>query len=181
MAVIARLISTCSAWLPRCARALAGKWREPPPQLRPAARVLDVPLTSAPVVGLAVRLLLIAQAVYATELLLLGHPLVASTTLALAAALWWLRLWATRSPRHHPRRLLIASDGRLHILTLGGALAEVSLDPASMRLGPWLLLVLRGEGRALRLLIGPDNLDPTQLAALRWRLAALRQPEPMPF
>ena len=129
----------------------------------------------------SLRLLLLAQALYATELLLLGHALAGSAVLAMVAGLWWLRQREARPHRCCPRRLLIAADGRLHILTVGGALAEVSLDPASLRLGPWLLLVLRGEGRVMRLLLGPDNLDPSQLAALRWRLGALRQPEQMPY
>jgi hypothetical protein len=134
----------------------------------------------APIARRALRLLLLAQGLYATELLLLGHPLAASAVLAIMVGLWWLRQRAVCPCRSRPRRLLIAADGRLHLLTVGGAVVEVSLDPASMRLGPWLLLVMRGEAGVMRLLLGPDNLDAPQLAALRRRLGALRQPEQMP-
>jgi hypothetical protein len=68
------------------------------------------------------------------------------------------------------RQLLCAGDGNLSLVFANHAVEAVSLSPSSLRLGRHLLLVLQGPIRVHRLLLGPDNLAPSELAALNRRL-----------
>ncbi len=107
---------------------------------------------------------------YATQLLLLGHWVVAAGlgVLALATKFALRRLAPQGSSA--PRRLLLAADGRLHVTCMGGALEQVELGGESLWLGSAVLLVLRAPGRCHRVLLGRGNVDPAALAALRRRL-----------
>jgi hypothetical protein len=147
-------------------------WREPAPALRPAPHSLDIPLRPSPLARRAATLLLAAQSLYTLELALLGHWLVALMASGLAAGSAWQWLRPRQGTAATPRRLLLAADGRWHVLTVSGALEPLALQPASLRLGRWLLLLFRNGGRTHRLLLGPDNLEPSQLAALQRRLGS---------
>jgi hypothetical protein len=148
-------------------------WREPAPGLRPASRSLDIPLRPSPLARRAAGLFVLAQVLYLLELVLLGRLLPALLAVGLAAGSAWLCLRPPRGAACTPRRLLLAADGRWHLLTVSGTLEQLALQPASLRLGRWLLLMFQtGDRRTHRLLLGPDNLDPAQLAALQRRLGA---------
>jgi hypothetical protein len=60
-----------------------------------------------------------------------------------------------------------------------GRVWRAKLQPHSLRLGShWLLVLVTEDGRRHRLLLGPGNLQPVELAALgRW----LRRPPADPF
>lgn len=152
-------------------RALPRMWREPAPEPRPASHSLDIALRPSPLGRRAAWLFLAAQLLFMLELALLGHWWQALAASALAAGFGWQ--WVVRSRRSSPgsaRRLLLAADGRCHLLTVSGAVEELALQPASLRLGRWLLLLFRSGGRTHRLLLGPDNLAAAELAALQRRI-----------
>lgn len=118
--------------------------------------------------------LLAVQGLYLAQLIYLGHLVVATLVAAVGVTFAW-RLRAGGSAAQTARRLLLSADGRLHLLEVGGGLQSVALHPGSMRLGAWLLLVLRTGTGTHRLLLGPDNLEPEKLAALRRRVAGMAQ------
>ena len=90
-----------------------------------------------------------------------------AATLIASVALW---RWLLPARALSVQRLQAGPDGSICLLTADGRRREVTLMPGSMRLGPCLLLVLRAPDRCHRLLLGPDNVDPASLAALRRRL-----------
>jgi len=97
-----------------------------------------------------------------------------AAALVASSVLWrWLWPGASRSVR----QLRLGQDGSTSLLTADGRRQVVALRPGSMRLGPYLLLVLRAEANRHRLLLGPENVDPGSLAALRRRL---RRPPAVP-
>lgn len=113
-------------------------------------------------------MLFLLAALHVVELWRHGHPLAVAAMLAaiLAAGAWRYRT----GPAARPRRLLLTADGRLFMHLHGGAVEQVVLGAASLRLGRSLLLVLHCGKRRYRLLLGPDNLAPAALAALQRRL-----------
>jgi hypothetical protein len=153
-------------------RALPRLWREPAPEPRPAPDSLDLPLRPSPLGRRAARLFLATQLLFVFELALFGHWWLALAALALAARFAWLWVRSGRSAPGSPRRLLLAADGRCHLLTVSGTVEELALHPASLRLGRWLLLLFRSGGRTHRFLLGPDNLAPAELAALQRRIGS---------
>lgn len=155
-------------------RALPGLWREPLPQLPDAAAGLQLPLHPSRVVRMGGWVLLAVQGLYLAQLIYLGHLVVATPVAVIGVTFAW-RLRAGSSAAQTARRLLLAADGRLHLLEVGGGLQPAALHPGSMRLGAWLLLVLSTGTGTHRLLLGPDNLDPDKLAALRRRVAGIPQ------
>ena len=140
-------------------------WREPALQLRTASESLELPLLPSPRLRSARRLLLSLIGLYVLELLWTGHWLAALLTV-LAATTFRHR----RASVADPCCLVLAADGRLFLRRTTGLDEEVRLSPASLRLGLHLLLVLRGKRSTIRLLLGPDNLAPVLLAALKRRL-----------
>jgi hypothetical protein len=153
-------------------RAMPRLWKEPAPQLRPASHGIQLFLQPSRLVRHLGRLFMLLVLGYVAELLLLGQWMMATGAAVLAA----LYLWSCRHGRAVPaRRLLIGSDGRVHLLGVAGEPTPASIHPSSMRLGPWLLLVLHDHAGVHRLLLGPDNLEAGQLAALRRRLAVVDQ------
>ena len=146
-------------------------WRESPPGLPEAGQGLQIPLRPSPLASKGRGLLHALLASYLVQLLLLDHLRVAVLVMLLWAAFaWQCRMAKSPAPA---RRLLLSADGRLHLLGTGNTLAVAALQSCSMRLGPWLLLVLRDDTGTRRLLLGPDNVDPVQLAALRRRLTVI--------
>ena len=121
-----------------------------------------------------------ALLLYAVELLVTGHPWVASGAALLAVGAWIARQQLAPRGPGSPRRLLLAADGRLHVLCIGGEVKPVSLGASSLWLGSAVLLELRGPQQTFRVLVGRGNLDPAALATLRRRLrgaaAAARHP-----
>lgn len=159
-------------WL---AQRVTRAWHEAPPAPRAVSTDLAIPLLPSRLARSTRRLLLLLLPLYGLELLLLGHWLAATAIVALALLAGWQGR-GPGAPFRQPRRLLLAADGRLHILTVAGELEAVQLHPSSLRLGPWLLLVLCRPGdRPHRLLLGPDNLDGASLAALRRRMVLVDQ------
>lgn len=154
-------------------RALPRLWQEPAPQLRPVSHCIQLSLQSSRLARRVKWLFISLNLLYVIELALLGHWLMAAAAIVLAALHGWVG--RTGHAAASSRRLLIGSDGRLHLLRVSGELEPVSLHPSSLRLGPWLLLVLRERAGVHRLLLGPDNLEAGQLAALRRRVAAITQ------
>jgi hypothetical protein len=119
----------------------------------------------------AVALLyLLAIGLYAAQLLLLGHWVMAAGLGLLALATKFALRQMTPRGSGAPRRLLLSADGRLHVACSGGALEQVELGGESLWLGSAVLLVLRAPGRCHRVLLGRGNVDPAALAALRRRL-----------
>lgn len=136
---------------------------------------LEIPLVPSPLARRVRRIFLVLQGLYGFELLWRGHW-VAAAAIAAIALLPWLCGRGGAQPRQMPRRLLLAADGRLHILTAAGELEAVRLHPSSLRLGPWLILLLSRTGdKPHRLLLGPDNMDAATLAALRRRMVLVDQ------
>lgn len=150
-------------------------WREALPRPAAASHALDIPLVPSPLARRAFAVLLAAQLLHAIELLLLQHLVMAGAVLAVAVVLGLGRRRAMRTSAATPRRLLLLADGRLCLLLAGGAVEPATLLPQSLRLGAWLLLVLRSGTATHRLLIGPDNLAAGPLATLRRRLGATTQ------
>lgn len=159
----------------RSARSAAiphGLFRGQPLQLRPAPEALELPLRTSPRLRLARRALGLAVLLYTVELLLTGHWIAAPVIALLAACGSWpcrARTGASSATLHC---LVLATDGRMFLEAGAGIAHEVWLRPESLRLGPHLLLVLASPGSTIRLLLGPDNLHPAQLAALKCRLPA---------
>ncbi|MDQ2639329.1 MAG: hypothetical protein M3Y79_01925 [Pseudomonadota bacterium] len=147
-------------------------WREDSPGLPDATQGMQIPLRPSPVAQKGRWLLHGLLGVYLAQLVLLGHLLVAGMVAVLAGALVW-QCRCHRSSAQPALRLLLAADGRIHLLEADGTVEPATLQPCSMRLGLWLLLVLRADTGTRRLLLGPDNVDPVQLAALRRRMAAV--------
>lgn len=170
--MLRHILQSLRGRMDRAWRAMPGLWKEAAPELPEAAAGLQLPLLPSRMVRRGGWLLLAAQGVYLAQLIYLGHLLVATLVVALGAAFAWNLRRAAGTTRS-ARRLLLAADGRLHLLDPGGRLLPVRLHPASMRLGPWLLLVLVTGTGPQRLLLGPDNVDPGRLAALRRRVAAM--------
>lgn len=168
----ARLIQMTNACRAHCAVRLRGLWWAPSPRLRPAPETLELPLQPSPRLRKARALLLSSIFLYGLELLLTGHWLALAATVGVAAVGFgpWCRL--PRSGRPEPRHLVLAASGRLILTYPGDREEDVCLSARSLRLGSHLLLVLEGAGRTHRLLLGPDNLAPAELAALRRRLPA---------
>lgn len=147
-------------------------WQEPAAELRPTCHGIQLSLRRSGLVRRLQRLFLVLVLLYLAELALLGQWVIAAVAATLAA----LHARSCRPGRVAlPRRLLIGSYGRLHLLGVAGELTPATIHPASLRLGPWLLLVLQDHAGMHRLLLGPDNLEAGQLAALRRRVAALAQ------
>lgn len=155
-------------------RTLPQLWREPLPTLPGSARGVQFPLHPSRVAREGRWLMLTLSCLYLGQLVLLGHLRVAVPAAVAAGAFAWLSRAAPRSSKP-ARRLLWSADGRLHLLEAGGSVVPVTLQSSSMRLGRWLLLVLRDDAGTRRWLVGPDNLDPAGLAALRRRVAAIPQ------
>jgi hypothetical protein len=143
-----------------------------PLQLRVAPEALELALRPSPRLRLARRALAIAVLLYLLELLLTGHRIAALAIALLVACSSWPWMARVGTSPAMPQRLVLATDGRLFLEHRGGSLEEVRLRPESLRLGSHVLLVLTGAGRTIRLLLGPDNLAPAQLAALQRRLPA---------
>lgn len=147
-------------------------WKESSPALPTAPEGLQVPLHPSLLARRAGRLLFALQGLYVAQLIYLGHLFVAGLVAALGAGLAW-HVRRAIAARWTAQRLLLSADGKLHLLGPGGRLQVAMLHPASMRLGAWVLLVLRAGTGTHRLLLGPDNLDAARLSALRRRIAAI--------
>jgi hypothetical protein len=153
-------------------RAMPRLWMEPAPQLRAASHGIQLSLRPSRLVRHLGRLFMLLVLGYVAELLLRGQWVMAAGAAVLAA----LCLWSFRRGRAVlARRLLIGSDGRVHLLDVAGELIPATIHQSSVRLGPWVLLVLHEQAGVHRLLLGPDNLEAGQLAALRRRLTAVDQ------
>lgn len=163
-----------AGWLVARLRKLPALWRENPPGLPEATHGLQIPLRPSPAVRRGRWLIHALMGIYLVQLLLLDHFVVGAMVALLAAASGW-QCRGRNSPVTTAQRLLLSADGRVHLLEAGGRVVAAVLHPSSMRLGPWLLLVLQVETGTRRLLLGPDNVAPGQLAALRRRVAAIPQ------
>lgn len=144
-------------------------WRESPPVPRASTAAISFGLQPSRALARAAWSWLLLSAAYGFELLLRGHPVVAMAVLAMTAGIHHGMFRRAREHRDLPRRLLLARDGRLFLLTVGGEVEGLRLQGPSMHLGPWLLLQVRGRS-VHRWVLGPDNVPPAQLAALRRRL-----------
>lgn len=155
-----------------CGRLLHGQ----PLRLVAAPEVLRLPLRPSPRLRFACGMLGIAVLLHALELLLTGHRLAAMAVVGLAACAAWGQ-WHRARNHASPRFLRIDTDGRLFLeVAEGGAEEETQLRPESLRLGPHVLLLLSARDRRIRLLLGPDNLDPARLASLKRRLPGPASP-----
>lgn len=121
------------------------------------------------------RLLIAMHALYALELLALGHWFIGGIVASLLVAVLLHRRTAQASSAAMPRQLLMAADGRLHLLMAGGAVEVVNVHPSSLRLGPWLLLQLTRDRGMHRVVLGTDNVDAALLATLRRRMVLVDQ------
>jgi hypothetical protein len=144
-----------------------GVWREQP---GPGWEQLTFPLRSSQRLRIAALATGAGSLAYAMELVLKGHWFVAAGLLVSAGLTVW-RVRATRARNSSlPVQLTCASDGQLSLVLASGDIESVTLQPRSVRLGSHLLLILRGPKRTHCLLLGPDNLAPSELAALKRRL-----------
>lgn len=155
----------CSA----VSEAACRQWREPWPAARPSREGLEIPLLPSPLVRRSSRILLVALLLHAAVLFWTQHPWSALVAAVMAGSAWlWLRFGR---PPDVAQRLLVAADGRFHLLVASGQVQAVHVHPASMRLGSWVLLRLSAPRMRLTVLLGPDNVEPAVLTALRRRLA----------
>jgi hypothetical protein len=115
---------------------------------------------------MARRVYLCMTLLYGIELLLSHHWLAAPGV----ALLIGMATWPVRARR--ARSLRLASDGTWWLQWHTGTWEQMGLHPGSLRLGDHLLVVLQGSSGIQRLVLGPDNLAPRELAALRRRLRA---------
>lgn len=150
-------------------------WHEPMPWPRAASRGVVIPLSGSALIARLHRLLIGLHALYAFELLTLGHWFIGAIAASLLVAILFPRRTAHPSPAAVPRQLLMAADGRLHLLMAGGAVEAVNVHPSSLRLGPWLLLQFTSDGTRHRLVLGTDNVDAASLATLRRRMVLVDQ------
>jgi hypothetical protein len=125
-------------------RAVPQLWREDSPGLPDATQGMQIPLRPSPVAQKGRWLLHGLLGVYLAQLVLLGHLLVAGMVAVLGGALVW-QCRCHRSSAQPALRLLLAADGRIHLLEADGTVEPATLQPCSMRLGLWLLLVLRAR------------------------------------
>jgi uncharacterized membrane protein len=169
---------TCARCWQFCAAALERAWRTPPPaRLRPAAHALEFAITSLPLARRALAAVAVAFVCLELQLCWREHfPAAAALLLVVAAAVMRLRHTDHHDPAS-PRRVLLAADGRIWLFCVGGAAHAATAGGESIWLGANLLLVLHGTFGCRRLLLGPGNLDPATLAALRRRLLAARTPD----
>lgn len=171
-AVISDLLKAGWKYVTALWRAMPGLWNEPAPQLRPVSHGIQLSLQPSRLARHLGRLFMLLVLGYVVELLLLGEWMMAGGAAVLAA----LYLWSCRRGCAGPaRRLLVGSDGRLHLLGIAGEPTLATIHPSSVRLGPWVLLVLHDHAGVHRLLLGPDNLEAGHMAALRRRLASVDQ------
>jgi hypothetical protein len=141
-------------------------WRRPPLRPCPAPETLELPLLASPRLRIAARVFLLLILTYVVELWLTGHRLAAPMVLLAAVGCMSRRTPASEGSLC----LVLAADGGLFLRSRRGAMEEVQLGPASLRLGSHLLLELRGSRRTVRVLLGPDNIAPDLLAAFKRRL-----------
>jgi hypothetical protein len=141
-------------------------WRRPSLRLCSASETLELPLLRSRRLRLATRVFMAAVLLHALELALMEHLVAAPSALLLAAGIAARR---TR-PGESPHCLVLAADGRLFLCWREREMEQVQLLPASLRLGSHLLLILRGNRRTFRVLLGPDNLSAHLLAAFKRRL-----------
>lgn len=162
-----------SAWFGRIRSAVTEaacrQWREPWPVARASRQGLDIPLLPSPLVRRCSWLLLLVLLLHAFVLVWTQHPWSALFATGVAVSAWLGR--RVGCPPDVALRLLVNADGRLQLLMASETLQDVQVHPASMRLGPWMLLRLRMPRAGLTVLLGPDNVEPAVLAALRRRLA----------
>lgn len=120
-------------------------------------------------VKIAAICLPLAAALHALLLMHEGALLSAALVLVGAIGLGWGFRQLLRESGAPCSRLRLHSDGRVTLFS-GNAVHEARLAPCSLRLGAYVLLVLRSPGRRpLRLLLGPGILSAPDLAALgRW-------------
>ena len=169
--VNASVSKLCQALRQRGTQLVSAWWIEPAPQLRPAPRGLDIALRPSPLVRGANLFFASAQLLFALELAWIGHWPAAAGVVALATC--WLGCCRRRGRdgRGQLRRLLVSATGQLHGMRGNGELVGLQVHPASLCLGRWLLLRLEGGADSHVLLLGPDNMEPAALAALRRRTA----------
>jgi hypothetical protein len=148
----------------RCVAALLGLWRESPARCVAAVTALEVPLRPSRRVRQIRWLLLSLVLVYVIQLLLGRHWLVAPLVALLAAAA------CLRHGHGEWSHLRMEPDGRLLLCTGAGRVQQVWLAANGLRLGAHVLLVLRGGSGCWRVCLGPDNVGPDALAALKQRL-----------
>jgi hypothetical protein len=103
--------------------------RRPPLRLFPAQGVLQLPLLRSSRLRVAARLFLLVTLLYALELWFTGHRVAAPLVLLAACAA------ARAESGERPRCLVLAQDGRLFLHDARGAVEEMQLQPASLRLG----------------------------------------------
>jgi hypothetical protein len=103
-------------------------------------------------------------AAYVLELVLERHPFAA----LIVALLSITGLWRTHASPWLCLR--VEPDGQLLLIAEGARSVQVSPGPGGLRLGRYLLLVVRSETGSHRMLLGPDNVAAGELAALKRRL-----------
>ncbi len=166
-AIAALLLVRCRA---RIAGLLHRAWHEAPAAPAAVRHGLEIALVPSPLVCRLRQAFTLAQVVFGIEFLLLRHPLVAGLVFMLALLPVLQQRFHRLAAAPAPRRLMLTADGRFHLMDVAGGLQAVSLQTSSLRVGPWLLLTLRGAGAVHRLLLGPDNVPPDALAVLHRRM-----------
>lgn len=135
---------------------------------RHASEPLALPLRPSSRLRIAAAILVLAVLLYLLELVVTGHWLAAAGMAVMGACLAWP--WKREASATRPQQLVISPDGQLFLESGGQRIGKAQLHPQSLRLGSHVLLVLVLGTRRHRLLLGPDNLAPVQLAALKCRL-----------
>lgn len=166
-AALPRLLDRCRA---AAARLLHRAWHEAPPAPAGVRDGIQIGVVPSPLVRRLRRAFTLVQVVFGLELLLLRHPLVAGLVFLLALLPFLQKRVQRLAAPPAPRQLMLTADGRIYLLDVAGRLQAMSLQGSSLRVGPWLLLALRGAGEKHRLLLGPDNVPPQALAVLHRRL-----------
>jgi hypothetical protein len=151
------------AWI-WCAGSWRTAWFEPSACLHPAATVLHLPLRPSPRLHRARWWLVSAILAYALQLVL-------ERQFPMAAVVALLAIFGLRPVRAGTwRHLRVDMDGRLFLITESGGCLQASPGSGGLRLGQHVLLVLRTDRGTSCMLLGPDNVAPAVLAALKRRL-----------
>lgn len=172
-APLRRLLARCVTGI---ACSLQQAWHEAPAAPSVVRHGMGIAVVPSTLVRRLDRAFTLAHTGFGLELLLLGHGVASALVLAMALLPCLQRRVRRLDASPVPGRLLVAADGRLHLLHVPGDIEAVCLQNSSLRLGPWLVLTLRGRGRNMhRLVLGPDNVPVDVLAALRRRMHLVHQ------
>lgn len=143
---------------------------DPALAIAPADTGLDLALRPSPMLRRVALMLWAFLVIHMVELLLLAQWRGAAVAGAVLG--WSAWMWRRHQTRRRWRRLLLGSDGRVHLIDFGGGVHLATLALGSVRLGRGWLLDLRVDASRHYLVVWPDAVEAAALAELHRRLGA---------